>query len=120
MKSVKLKLSALTVAFLMFVAIVYASYWIYSNVRPFTTEMSVYLYEPTLHDGNITLVAKVTGFNPNSGKIVQFGNCTGGAPNDSNFVFIGQSVTNSTGYAVFEFTPDANATYNFVARTEVG
>jgi len=112
-------LTALTVITIMAVAIVYASYWIYSNVRPFATAMNIILDTPTQVGGDILLTAAVTGFTPNSGKIVQFGNCTGDTPSDSNFVFIGQNTTDADGKATFQFTPINNATYRFVARTSI-
>lgn len=115
-------ITALTVMAILTVAVVYAGYWIYSNVKEYKTTMSVILDSvKQLPNGNIQLIAHITGFASLENKEIQFGNVTTPEdPSDTNFSYIGSAFTNSTGYAVYEFTPVANAFYRFAARVWIG
>jgi protocatechuate 3,4-dioxygenase beta subunit len=113
-------LTALTVITIMTVAIVYASYWIYSNVVHMTvTDYSLNL--AVANDGlqvTFTATLKDPSGNLVSGKTIEFWSCSD-PNNPQNLIYkFGEAVTNDDGVATYTTTVAAG-TYNFVARASV-
>jgi len=91
-------------AFLMFVGLVYASYWLYSNIVTVTTPSLVLTYKVNLSSGtliNVTLIATIF---PNMSGKVEFLNVTQGQQSLAN-------VTLSDGIATLEINAWNNTRY---------
>jgi hypothetical protein len=109
-------LTVLTAIAIMTVAIVYASYWIYSNVVPKTiTDYSLTL---NVENNGLQVTFTATLIDPSkypvSGKTVEFGYYDA----SNAFHYLGESTTDTNGVATYTTTVTAG-TYNFVARASV-
>jgi len=99
-KQLMKKATVLFCIFLMFVGVVYASYWIYSNIVTVTAAKLLLEFQPIESYANGTVVGKlVATLTPaQSGVTVYFLNVTEGS------VQIGTVNTNDSGIAVYDLT----------------
>jgi hypothetical protein len=111
-------LTALTVITIMTVAIVYASYWIYSNVITVNVGYNLVLTY-TVNDGSVTLIANLTKLDgsPMSGATIHFFKCSDDLGNGRSE--IGTDPTNASGIATYTYTFSTNGTYYFQAGYQV-
>lgn len=105
---------AILVSLVLFIAIVYAAYWQYSNTVSVTVGYALKLtYDQT--GSNITLIANLTNTGtgaPVLAATIHFYNCT----TDGTIINeLGLDNTNSEGIATYLYSADHDAKYNFKA-----